>query len=547
MDASAYRMVVSTEKDFVAASAVADRLVTDWLAGKRYDTSVLDDGRNTLAPNVTLDRDADSGRHGAHTRWRLRESLGGATGSWETTLTVRAGASGTDARTWVQLDVENRPETSGRRPTTALKPRLADPLLKELQARDGLADVRPSAAVIEPDDLDEVIEELCDAKRRLPIVVASVPYNTDAEEWTERVVDRAFRQLPGMAVLYVLSNEARVAFNQEMEFHPVYGGGIRTYLPGVDPAWQSDAQRHPVMSRATLESNLGRAAGILSTLPRRLAVRSPLPPALDTLPPPRLRPRLAEHGSELARLREENQSLYTYLDESEQEREAQAREISALRHERKEAEDRVDDLTVDYDEQYAELQQARRQIRALQTHLERAGRYEEAYAPAAEDTGYPGTFAELVDRMGGFEHLVFTGDEKVTRELDDQAVSNWVEMAWDGLLALQDYAEASASGGAAGDFRAWCKNPPAGTHPFSPRKAIMKESETVRNNTRWHKERVFPVPQEVDPAGKVFMEAHLRVGSGNTVSPRLHFHDDTPRTGRVYIGYIGPHLTNTRT
>jgi hypothetical protein len=55
------------------------------------------------------------------------------------------------------------------------------------------------------------------------------------------------------------------------------------------------------------------------------------------------------------------------------------------------------------------------------------------------------------------------------------------------------------------------------------------------------------VPRAVHPDEKVFMQAHLRIGGGNTVAPRLHFYDDGPNTGLVYIGYLGPHLRNTLT
>lgn len=253
------------------------------------------------------------------------------------------------------------------------------------------------------------------------------------------------------------------------------------------------------------------------------------------------------HGSELAKLRAENAELYELLEESEQIATARAQEISALRKELNEANHRGDDLTVDYDSQYAELQQAHRQIRVLQLRLVRAGQTEAAYAPAEQDEGYPSSFAELIDRLGEFSHLVFTGDVKITRELDDQCVSNWVEMAWDGLLALKDFAAAAASGAFCGDFRAWCKNPSANGRTFPPRKAIMTESDAVQNNARWRRQRTFAVPHDVDTSGTTFMGAHLRIGGGNTIAPRLYFHDDTARTGRVYIGYIGPHLTNTRT
>jgi len=43
------------------------------------------------------------------------------------------------------------------------------------------------------------------------------------------------------------------------------------------------------------------------------------------------------------------------------------------------------------------------------------------------------------------------------------------------------------------------------------------------------------------------MTAHFKLGRIGMVSPRLYFFDDYTKTGKVYIGYIGPHLTNTQT
>ncbi|MFI5901579.1 hypothetical protein [Streptomyces cyaneofuscatus] len=43
------------------------------------------------------------------------------------------------------------------------------------------------------------------------------------------------------------------------------------------------------------------------------------------------------------------------------------------------------------------------------------------------------------------------------------------------------------------------------------------------------------------------MQAHLKIDRGNTVAPRLHFYEDGTRSGKVYIGYLGPHLRNTLT
>ncbi|WP_257579080.1 hypothetical protein [Streptomyces sp. JJ38] len=548
MEPRGYRMVLSTLKDFVSTSAVAERQLYAWLDGKRYDTSALDEGRNEIAQGVTLDRDSASGRRGAYTRWRLREAMPGNEGTWQSTLVVRADHRVGDRNTWMQVDVEHRPAAPELAPKRAKTPKVAGLLLEALDWHDGLAEVARSPKFIEPEDVDEVIEELCDQDRRLPIVVASIPYDVGPARWADDVVEEAYRSLPGLAIMYVLTPRAQPAFNSALEYHPVFGGGIRTYLPGIDPAWQPDAQRHPVMSKATLRADPRKAASTLASLPQRLALRQPLPPALDSLPVQRTRPRPAQHGSDFQRLRTENETLHAMLSEAEQTEAANADEIRDLRLDRQQALRRATDAEGENDELYTQLQRMRRRVRALESRLVEAGAYDLAFAPVEEPTDYPPTFSALLSRLPELPNVAFTGNRKTTQQLDDQTERNWVETAWDALLALQDYAVASAAGTAGGDFRSWCaRSSSADAHPFSAGKVKMKESDTVGNRGAWRKQRTFPVPREVHRNGRVYMEAHVRIGGGSTIAPRLHFYDDGPGTGRVYVGYLGPHLTNTRT
>lgn len=540
MDASAYRMVVWTEQDYVTAAADADRLVTEWLTDSRgYTVAALRDGRNEIGRHVTLDRDSGSGRQGAHTRWRLRENPPPHRGTWQSTLIIRNDTAD-PGRTWLQLDVEHRPDSPEIPQLRAAKPALADALLDTLDAHSGLAEIRARASVIHVSDVPEVIEELVDRERRLPIVVASVPYGSDADRWLERVVDRAFTQLVGRAVLYVLTREAQPAFNKALEHHPVFGGGIRTYMPGVDPAWPADGQRHPVMSRATVEADPVRAASVLTALPRNQAARTPLPQPLARLHAQRPLPPATEHGDELARLKADHESLIQLLDEAAEAEAARYKQVRELQHD-------LADANWLAEEFYAERRAAQAQVRALQARLQQAGAYAAAFAPVEDDESLPGSFTELHARLGQFGALRFTGDAKVLIGLDDRSKPNWVNVCWEALQALEDFATASAAGRAKGDFRAWCQDLPLGCHPFPAGKVMMKESDTVWRNLAWRKERMLPVPAEVDPSGSVYMEAHLRVGGGSTISPRLHFYDDTAGTGLVYVGHIGPHLTNTRT
>lgn len=43
------------------------------------------------------------------------------------------------------------------------------------------------------------------------------------------------------------------------------------------------------------------------------------------------------------------------------------------------------------------------------------------------------------------------------------------------------------------------------------------------------------------------MDAHFKPTHRDTFAPRMHYHDDTENTGKVYVGYIGKHLTNKQT
>lgn len=205
-------------------------------------------------------------------------------------------------------------------------------------------------------------------------------------------------------------------------------------------------------------------------------------------------------------------------------------------------------LRAENEVQSTALRRVGAQLRALNSRLCPPGA--SAPDPAAllrESDGGPVSFTELLERIGEFPLLTFTGDEKETLALDDQtAGASWVRLTWDGLTALQEYASVAVHGAAGGDFKRWCEHAPVGGSHFPPRKAVRGESQTVCSHTKMRRERMFAVPASVDPSGRAFMGAHLRIGGGRT-APRLHYLDDCSGSGRIYVGYIGLHLTNTRT
>ncbi|MET8418928.1 hypothetical protein ACWD7C_22120 [Streptomyces sp. NPDC005134] len=542
METRRYRMVVTSGLDYVKTGAGVDDQLRRWLKEppKGYNIDAFTEGRNEIARGVTLDHDSTTGTTGAYGRWRLRETAPG--GIWQTTVLVRQVG---DGPTWVQLDVEHLPDDADAVPVPAKTPRLAKSLLDILEARDGLADVTPMPQVVEAEDVDSVLDELCDENRRLPIVIATSPYGVNFETWLERTVDPLFRPLAGLAVLYVLAPEAEPLFNRTLEHHRVYGGGVRTYLPGVDPAWPADGQRHRVMSRRLITEKPQQARRILAQLPQSLATRVPLPEELDSVPVMRTRARDGGGKSELERLRNESNALLEILEEAGREQRVRADEIRDLKHDLRKAEDNETLLIIDYDEQYRELYEAKAQLLTVQKRLLVLGAAQDAYAPV-EATADPTSFEEILTRIKQMPRVHFTGRTKDTLELDDQAYgSSWVRMAWEALQALEGFADAASEGMTNCDFKQWCTDKPSGVHTISPRKVVRDESKTVKANAAWRRQRTFPVPEYVNPDGKVFMGAHLRIGGGNTIAPRLHYFDAACADHGIFIGYIGPHLTNT--
>ncbi|MFI1068529.1 hypothetical protein [Streptomyces puniciscabiei] len=545
MDNRRYRMVVTSGLDYVSTGAQVDGRLRHWLKEppKGYNVAAFAEGRNEIARGVTLDHDSATGTSGAYGRWRLREALPG--GTWQTTLLIRQAGNGP---TRVQLDVEHLPDDPEALPVPAKTPRLARSLLEVLDARDGLADVTAQPQVVEAEDVDAVIDELCDETRRLPVVVASTPYGADFDVWLEGTVDPLVRPLAGLAILYVLSPEAEVRFNRALEYHRVYGGGVRTYLPGVDPAWPADGQRHRVMSRRLITERPSHALRIIAQLPQRLAARTPLPAELDSVPVMRTRALGDSAAPELERLRVENEVLHEILEEAGREQRVRADEIRDLKYELRKAEDNETLLIAEYDEQYRELHTVRTQLQALRRQMTELGAGAAAYAAFAVPDDAPESFEELLHRISGLSRLHFTGSRKVTLELDAQAYgSSWVRMTWDALLALRDFAEAAATERTGRDFKQWCADAPGGARTISPRKIVRDESKSVKTNAGWRRQRTFPVPEHIDPSGKMFMGAHVRVGGGNTIAPRLHYYDGACAEHGIYIGYIGPHLSNTLT
>jgi hypothetical protein len=519
-----------------------------WLRIKSYDLDAFDAGVPRVSPGAMVLHSAANSADGSQTeRWQLREARDD--GAWVSSLTVHAPAQAPgNAVTWFWVEIEftpGTPDSPRASPPLAGVPGLERGLLTAVPAYDSLAMLTSTPVVLTAERVDALIDVLCDPDRRLPALVASAHPALSFEDW-RTTISRVMWYLPGLASTYILDPLATTVFAEAIgHTHAVWGGAVRTYLPDVDPAVAEDAPRHRVLSAARIAADPARATGIVSAVPRRLAAEAPLPRPLarvnralltqasaipDTIDRDGLR-------VQVARLADERDIALNLAEEQE----TRANSMFGQR----------ETALAELAEREQQLLQAEGQLRALRRRLVVIGQPEDAFLPVEEAAEPPGTFAELLDWMkADLRHVEFTGDIKTTLELDMSPESaTWVRSSWEVLRALESYAGARAVSAFAGDFKTWCEKPPAEGYAIPAGKVARDESETVRNNPKWRRQREFPVPPEIEAARRVFMGAHVRIGAsaGGQVSPRLYYYDATAQAGTVYVGYLGRHLTNTRT
>lgn len=203
-----------------------------------------------------------------------------------------------------------------------------------------------------------------------------------------------------------------------------------------------------------------------------------------------------------------------------------------------------------------ELELAREELEASQGHLSRLAselesrglgylvwrtEYDRVEPDSAESVSQ--AVAQAREHLGAW---LVVPEEALQMGSELDAVVNarsWGATTWRGLRALAAYARARGEGWDGGGFWEWCASGPALGWPATNKKLAMRESSLVEQNEKMLSSRVFPVSREVDPSGRIYMPAHLKVSEGGgPLAPRVYFHDDTGgSTGQVHVGMVGPH------
>jgi hypothetical protein len=533
------------------------RISAEWLTGK-FGAAPLTSGHHHLDDVSVLTNQAvylaDGAEHAI--RLQLREDKPEAT--WRTTVTAVA-FENTSALVTVGLEVFPNVDT----PLSPGRPGLVRDLVQALKPRDGAAPLTLAPQSVSAEGIDTLIDVLCDPARRMPVIVAARPLRPDPV-WSQRMA-KAMPQCAGAASLYLLADTEVVdAFREAIgENHRVAPGAVRTFLTDVDPAWPKDASRHRFLTMARMSDSQDRAWYGLARTVQRLSTEAPLPEALRSLSfPDDVGQRHREErqaalaavrsSDELAAMRKDVEELKALLAQADEELKEAARTAklserttASLEEQLHTAAERADGDMEEALRALDDVERARAEADALRRRLREAGRYEDTVV-VEQAPGVPDSFEELWERRGTFEGVLVTADKNKALDLDGADRARvWAAKAWSALRALDSYAQAAGEG-FNGGFYQYCTSDRPGAGSWPLKQLATAESETTMN--RWGAERIFAVPKDVDHSGRKEMQAHLKLDSKGSTSPRVYFLDDTKGvTRQVIVGYIGPHLTNTKT
>jgi hypothetical protein len=386
---------------------------------------------------------------------------------------------------------------------------------------------------------------LTDVDRDIPVVVFSqppswfvardLPPGRSVDDMHEAAMNRAAHRVAGHALVCQVDDAGSKALAGAIgESYSVRDGAFRIYVPGVDPALDEEwRHRYTVLARYVRNVN---AAGNLIGRATLLKAGTRRPPdsyeaavkllgSVEEAEPRELAELLTVADEEIAQLREDlaaQDQVYLALVDDHQGLEA---ENNSLR---------------------SKLNVARRKLVLIEPDLWRTQpgsmrQIRDEQVP--DDVELPSDAAAMAQEYLA-DYLAFPPEACVDLEDIDTCpeAQAWGSTSWLAFRALHAYAESVASGQSVGNFWTWCEN---SKHPLAWRatskKLSMVESDTVKNTKKYRDKRVFPVDLQVDPTGKKFMEAHIKIAEGGgPLAPRIYFLHSAA-TKKMHVGYFGPH------
>ncbi len=516
--------------------------------------SVPNDQPNGFGGEIAADESKvnlrrETAAHGGASETLLELDQQGPTDS--SVVVLRVLTNRTDGWVWVDVEIPHEPAAAV---SISKVQDLVCTLLDDAERGGGRPRIaaermgtRPIAVEPTRQSVVPLANALRGADRVMPCVVMAHDYLDGPGPTMDRARTTA-RQLAGLARVYVLPaqtiNPFQVAMGPELDVQP---GEARLYLPG-----EHEPHRHRTLDAEFVRSDpdeTGRWFGRL--LQSTLVDREP--------------PELYRRSRQLLGDRRERHEPSPDTDAAER-AEALEAEVEAVWAALYQAREERTAARVERDEQSEQLYDVLEELEMAQQRVEQLHQLLEesrdqtvrvlmatgtAASPDADPshTKYPQvtSIRQALSLARINLRKVEIPPEAENRIADlDRAIESrsWARSVFDGLLALEVYAHKGAD---FGDFRDWCARSKHERAWFAnAKKLAMNESEEVMRRPELRQHRLLPVSVGVDPSGRTVMQSHLKLANGS-MAPRLYFHDDTRgATGKVHVGYIGPHLPTKR-
>ncbi|MCA0296192.1 MAG: hypothetical protein LCH96_12975 [Actinobacteria bacterium] len=583
------------------APKIGRKYRNDLESGRFFGPGIHHFGEHQTLAAARVDRSEDNSR-----RLLLRWTELTSTGTWEVQLTAIDFPSGGHRSD--TLVIEARRADDPDAPGEVDPPRIVRQLLEREAVFDGQARVTSEPLLVNADDVDEVFDAIVDEGRSVSVIVATSLGREYDASLRDRI-RQLTAKVVGVAAVFFLTQEAAQALNDQLpSSHQIEPGRVRTFLPAVDLDDPWDGRRHRVLSPASFARAI-HGRGVSGALQAAYAIQTrgallqrPLPADVrrsvamvtealarlgrdelieqrataalvaEVAPAPRRSSLLDRVRQVVARwLRRDAELKETDLDELDSyiakqvaTAETMLEEAASLEDALSQERDARSELQGDRDGLELELAEAqddatdlRRKVEFLQSRLVAAGQYDDAYTTPDRDVAWtaPSSISELVEMLTAgsgeqhqaFARVEFTGDLGAVEEVQKRdQVGRYTNAFWEYVQVLYDYV-GQWQAGFRGSVHMYLTDDRVTGKKCSPTRHAPKESESVLSRDAWRNERVLPVPTPVSPDGRVLMEAHFRPTHQDTFAPRMHYYDDTAGTGKIYIGYIGKHLTNLQT
>lgn len=430
---------------------------------------------------------------------------------------------------WVWIDIEWVSDSISNQPLI-FAPGLTTMLLNLRITSTDYPNLGPQPLRVESEaDVDDLIKIIFDHNRSIPVIVFSVDQSLDTTKYTKRAENVA-RRLAGCADIRMLTKQTQDKFDKIMALihMSVFDGAVRIYLPDID-AYDPQPWKHRyIRSRHLPDDPLKASDLIVKRILPRIVTHRP-PEIYDTI----VRRLLAGQNRDWQELAlDQDRVISEHKDE--------------IRRLRSELQDQKDEVWMAYetaDEGEKEIDILKNIINKLESRLRQLNINPDIIKQEGESIDPPSSCMEAIERAQALEHIVIHPDaaQDIDRMDQNERSALWGKRIYRHLQSLDAYSEAKDSR-FKGPFWEWCQH--SGSRYAVPNKFIaMKESQSVRTNQSLIEKRFLPIDKAVCSAGRITMEAHLKpIEGGGMQLPRIYFHDDTMgNTGKVHVGFIGPH------